>query len=97
MPIWRLIPIDPLDPNWQASSRRAAVVVRAPDEPSARDAAAAAFSVPVRFSPGEGVKTPPWTRPESVRAEIVVHSIYPAEGPTEILDPSFDQDLPSIP
>jgi hypothetical protein len=89
MPIWRLIPTDPTDPNWIGSSHRGPVVVRARDEATARDVAASAFDVSVRFTPGAGVKVPPWRRPQCVRAEIIEDSIYPAEGPAEVLDPSF--------
>ena len=93
MPVWRLIPIDPLDPNWEASSHRGPLIVRAPDESAAREVAAAAFDVPVHFSPGEGVKAPPWKRPQSVRVERLERSIYEVDGPDEVLDPSFDSDL----
>jgi hypothetical protein len=93
MPIWRLIPIDPLDPNWAASSHRAPAVVRAPDERLARKTAAEAFAVQVRFMPGQGIRVPPWRRKQSVRAERVRESPYPDEGPAEVLEPSFDLDL----
>ena len=89
MPIWRLVPTDPTDPNWIASSHGGPVVVRASDEASAREAAASALDVSVRFTPGTGVRVPPWTRPQCVRAETVDNSIYAPEGLTEILDPSF--------
>jgi len=89
MPIWKLTPIDLDDPNWEASSHRALVVVRAPSEASARDAAEEAFGVPTRFPPGKGMRVPPWMRSELVRAEIIDSPIYAAEGPTEILEPSF--------
>ena len=90
MPIWRLIPIDVEDPNWEASSHRGLVLVRAPSEASARQAAEEAFGVPTRFPPGKGLRLPPWTRSELVRAEIIDRSIYSAEGPTEVLEPSFE-------
>jgi hypothetical protein len=89
MAIWKLTPIDLEDPNWEASSHRGLVVVRAPSEASAREAAEGAFAVPTRFPPGKGMRVPPWTRSELVRAEIVDHPIYSADGPTEVLEPSF--------
>jgi hypothetical protein len=88
MPLWKLTPHDSQDPNWQASSYRGLVIVRAPDEASARDAAARAFDVKTRFKPGEGVLAPPWRRPATVKAERVEDARYEAEGPTEILYPS---------
>jgi hypothetical protein len=97
MPVWRLVPVDLLDPNWEASSHRGPVVVRAPDEASARATAEAAFGVKSRFAPGEGMKVPPWTRPELVRVVLLEQSIHPAEGLTEVLEPSFDRDIASRP
>jgi len=97
MPVWRLVPVDPLDPNWESSSHRGPVVVRAPDEGAARETAEKAFAVRSRFPPGRGMKVPPWTRPELVRVMVIEHSIHPAEGPAEVLEPSFEQDLPSHP
>ncbi|HEY7765905.1 MAG TPA: hypothetical protein VIB38_13015 [Aestuariivirgaceae bacterium] len=91
MPIWRLTPIDAEDPNWESSSHRGLVVVRAPNEASAREAAEKAFGVPTRFPPGKGMRVPPWMRSELVRAEIIDSPIYPAEGPTEVLEPFFKE------
>lgn len=89
MTIWKLTPVDLADPNWEASSHRGVAVVRAPDEESARAAAAEAFDVPVRFKPGAGVKAPPWLRPQLVTAKRLEDSPFEADGPTEVLDPSF--------
>jgi hypothetical protein len=90
MPVWRLIPIDLDDPNWEASSHRGLAVIRAPSETSARETAEAAFGVATGFRPGKGTRIPPWMRSELVKAEIIDHSVYPAEGPTEVLEPSFE-------
>ncbi|MEE9140336.1 MAG: hypothetical protein V3U18_06110 [Alphaproteobacteria bacterium] len=89
MPLWRLMPLDLTDPNWQASSHRGRVVVRAPDEEGARNVAAEAFDVPTRFKPGQGVLAPPWRRPSLVRVELIEDERYDLKGPTEILDPSL--------
>jgi hypothetical protein len=91
MPIWKLTPIDLDDPNWESSSHRGLVVVRAPNEGSAREVAEKAFGVPTRFPPGKGMRVPPWMRSELVRAEIIDSPIYPAEGPTEVLEPFFKE------
>jgi hypothetical protein len=90
MPVWRLVPVDLDDPNWQASSHRGVAVVRAPSEKTARETAEAAFGVATGFRPGKGMRIPPWIRPELVRAEIIDRPAYPMEGPTEILEPSFE-------
>jgi hypothetical protein len=87
-PRW-LQPLDLSDPNWEASSHRALVIVRAPDEDAAREEAERTFGVKTRFSPGGGVKVPPWTRPSLVAAERIRDERYEEEGATEVLEPSF--------
>lgn len=87
MPIWQLKPLDTRDPNWEASSYSGKVIVRARDEQAARATAEKAFGVKTRFSPGQGVKAPPWKRTELVSAEVVQDPHYDTEGPTEILYP----------
>lgn len=93
MPIWRLEPCDPQDSSWEASSHRGPVVVRAPSETIARETAERAFGVKTRFASGKGMHVPPWRRPQLVHARIIESEIYPAEGPVEVLEPSFQQDL----
>jgi hypothetical protein len=94
MPVWRLEPCDPADPSWEASSHRGPVVLRAPSEAVARETAELAFGVKTRFAPATGMRVSPWLRPHLVRARIVEGPAYPEEGPAEVLDPSFQQDLP---
>lgn len=89
MAVWKLSPIDLLDTNWEASSHRAVVIVRAPDEAAARAAAAKAFDIPTRFPPGSGVRTPPWTRASLVQAEEITDRRYDPQGPVQILEPAF--------
>jgi hypothetical protein len=89
MLIWRLVPTDTLDPNWQVSSHRQPVIVRAAQECTARDAAAAAFSVPQGRSVRGAVRVPPWMLAHLERAEPIEHSSYSLDGPTEVLAPSF--------
>jgi hypothetical protein len=94
MAIWRLIPVDLDDPSWLTSAHRGPTLVRASDESSARQTAQEAFGLPQRFRPGKGTPVPPWKRPEHVRAERLEASIYPTDGPAEVLEPSFAADLP---
>jgi hypothetical protein len=89
MPLWKLQPLDLSDPNWEASSHRGLVIVRAPDEEEARDVAQRAFGVKTRFSPGAGVQAPPWTRAALVAAERTEDERYEQEGPSAVLQPSF--------
>ncbi len=85
MPLWKLMPIDRLDPNWETSTHRGGVIVRARTERDARDVAAKAFGVATRFPPGRGIKVPPWTRSALVRAERIDDERYPADGDDEVL------------
>jgi hypothetical protein len=94
MALWRLQPLDLADPSWEASSHRGTVIVRAPDEAAAREQAQRAFGIKTRFSPGAGIKAPPWLRPALVAVEPVHDPRYEEEGPTEILDPSFPLESP---
>jgi len=89
MPVWKLTPLDPNDPNWAASSHRGPAIVRAPDEAAARAEAERAFGVSTRFKPGAGVRFPPWTRPSLVKAEMINDRRYNPDGPTALLHPSF--------
>lgn len=68
VPVWRLTPTSLADPNWAASSRRGAAVVRAPSEAAARRAAAGAFDIATRFRPSDRATLPPWARSELLRA-----------------------------
>jgi hypothetical protein len=89
MPLWKLQPLDLSDPNWEASSHRGVVIVRAPDEETARAEAERAFGVKTRFAPGAGLRVPPWKRALLVSAERVRDQRYEEEGPTEVLEPTF--------
>jgi hypothetical protein len=87
--IWKLTPLDPKDPNWEASSHRAIAIVRAPNEGRAREAAQAAFGVKTLFKPGHGTPAPPWLRDTLVKAEKLRDTRYDSDGPTELLEPSL--------
>ena len=81
MPLWKLQPLDLSDPNWEASSHRGVVVVRAPDEETARDEGERAFGLKTRLAPGAGIKAAPWKRALLVSAERVRDQRYEEEGP----------------
>jgi len=86
MSLWKLMPIDRLDPNWEASTHRGGAIVRAPTEMDARKVAAKAFAVATRFPPGHGLRAPPWTRAALVNAERIEDPRYPADGNDEVLE-----------
>ncbi len=87
MPLWRLMPIDPDDRSWEASTYCGPAVVRARNEAVARATAAETFDAKTRFSPGTGIKPPPWRRPDLVTAEVIEDPVYEAEGAAEVLFP----------
>lgn len=88
MAIWRLSPIEPADPAWEASAHKEPVLVRAASESAARRLAEQAFGVKTRFKPGSGAKPPPWLRPNLVRAERLDSSQYATDGPPTVLSPA---------
>ena len=87
MLLWQLQPVDTAATCWEASTYRGQVIVRARDEAAARELAEKAFGVKTRFSPGKGMKAPPWKRPEFVTATVVDVPLYSPKGPSEILYP----------
>jgi hypothetical protein len=93
MPLFKLSPVDLTDPNWEASSHRAAAIVRARDENAARGIAAEAFDVRTGFRPGHGLRVPPWRRHELVHVEKIKDARWEVDGPDEVLYPSFGSDL----
>ncbi len=95
MPVWKLTPVNLNDPNWQASSHRDIVIIRARDEEAARKLAQKAFGLKTDFPAGGGIKAPPWTRADVVKAERIKRTFYEDNGPDEVLHPSFDSDLKS--
>ena len=88
MPVYRLTPIDPNDPNWRTSIHRDVAVVRAGSEEEARSLASEAFDTTLApSSPGGKIATPLWRHPQAVRAEVIQDRRYEAEGPAVILEP----------
>ncbi len=88
MPVYRLTPTDPSDPNWRASTHRDAVVARAGSEEQARSLAAEAFDTTLAASSPRGkVATPLWRHPRAVRAEVIRDERYRPDGPAGILEP----------
>jgi hypothetical protein len=68
-------------PELEASSHWGVVVVRAPDEETARDKREGAFGLKTRLAPGAGIKAAPWKRASLVSAERVRDQRYEEEGP----------------
>ena len=88
MPIWKLMPVNLRDPNWQASSHRWLAIVRTRNEADAHAFAAKAFDAKSQFGPGKGRRFPPWKRPALVKAERIEDKRCDSDGPPSVLEPS---------
>ena len=87
MPVYRLVPLEPDDPEWRASAHRGAAVVRARDEDEARRLASRAFARRVARQEGDVVLGSLWRQPYAVRAEPLADAPYPQDGPSAVLEP----------
>ncbi len=85
MPIWQLIPLDPTAPAWVASNYVGRVVIRAPTEREARQAAVQAFG---KETPGVPWHAHPWNRLALVQCDELHQSGYPPLGRTAVLEPA---------
>ncbi len=89
MPLWRLEPLDRDDPNWEASTFREVVIVRARDNRIARLLASRAFGIATEHRPGEAVKIVPWDYSGLVSCEQVqATDDYAEEGDQEVVYPA---------
>jgi hypothetical protein len=88
MPVYRLTPVNPNDPNWRTSIHRAVAVIRAGSEEQARSLASNAFDTTLApSSPGGKIATPLWQQSYAVRVEVIQDQRYGSEGPAGILEP----------
>jgi len=87
MSIWKLTPLLPEAPNWEASTFRGEVIVRANDERQARDLANAAFVIAVDVKPGHKTTLHPWTDSNIVSCVLIRNSEHSEQGPPAVLSP----------
>jgi hypothetical protein len=86
--LYRLTPINRLDPNWQTSVYRGEAVIRADSEDLARSLASKAFGTTLApSSPGKTIATQLWQRTDAVQAELVQDQRYRSDGAAGILEP----------
>lgn len=90
MKVWELLPIDPTNENWAASTYNRSVVVRADNEDRAREIAKLEFRTAA--SKLGAVPYPPWQHPDLVECCELTDGSFDAEGDEAILDPA-DHDL----
>lgn len=87
MHIYRLTPTGEISECWKTSTHKSAAVVRAPSEKRARLLASRAFGIAVKRGPAGSVLTSPWTQEALALCEVAIDTIYPADGPEEVLEP----------
>ncbi len=89
MQLWKLTPLDLSAPNWEASTHKGPVIVRAPDEVAARQAAKDKFfRAANKQKIGDPVRHPPWAHASLVNAVTIDDERFEVEGPTEVLEPA---------
>jgi hypothetical protein len=89
MPLWKLTPLDLLDPGWGVSSHRGVAIVRAREwrmraPPPPRRSTSRSASVPEK-----GHRFPPWSRAALVKVERIEDTCYDGAGPAAVLEPVF--------
>lgn len=87
MKIWKLNPIDLNHRDWETSTYRREVIVRAESEKRARQIATSAFHIATTVTPGEKIKNNPWNQAALVSAVEIEDESYPETEKEEILGP----------
>lgn len=89
MAIWRLSPTKTESPDWDLSTYRGVVIVRAENEQEARLYAMQRFTrAAARVNREQETRTCPWTQSELVACEQLVGSKYPPDGASIVLEPT---------
>ena len=95
MKIWELLPIDPANENWAASTRGGRVVIRAESEDRAREIASTKFRSAATKSGSAPVPYPPWMHPDLVECRELTDGSFDAEGDEAVLKPAdYYRDWP---
>lgn len=88
MPLWKLEPVDLTDRNWDASTYKAELIVRAEDPGTAKRLAARAYGIATKHRVGELVKIVPWDHPGFVTStEVQPTDNYVEDGERSIVYP----------
>jgi hypothetical protein len=87
MQIWMLRPTGDSSPDWEASSYRGEVIVRAESETKARQIAMRAFVLATRVNSGNKLMDVPWNQSALVSASLMQNSTYQDAGIEELLGP----------
>ena len=87
MPIWKLKPTDVSSRDWEASTYRGEVIIRAESEIKARQIAIRAFVIATQVRLGEKITDVPWNQSLLVSAVTTQDSTYQNIGSEEIVGP----------
>ena len=94
MKIWKLAPTDVESDQWQYSTHKDVVIVRAKNEVQARTLANRAFAMPREHIPGAETRYMIWRLPKLVTCETVDDWDGKMDGPAEVLSPHVDHIEP---
>ena len=87
MAIWRLRPLNVDFPDWEISTYKGEVIVRAQDEEEARMRASGEFITSTDIKVGEKKTRDPWIQQDVVSCELLTGSQYPEHGESKVLFP----------
>jgi hypothetical protein len=88
MKLWILKVLDQKSADWEASTHKGEVIVRAVSENSARNEASKEFFIATKHVKGETVKANPWSQSELVSCNEYSGCEYQVEGQSGVLIPS---------
>ena len=88
-PIWKLRPLDPASPWWNASSHKQEVTIRAGSENRARDIANTCFSKAHERLPDGRIIYSPWSNADEVVCERVTGGEFADGAGDAILSPAY--------
>lgn len=93
MNIWKLSPVDLSHPNWEASTLKREITVRAENEIQAREIATMKTAIATSRTLGRELRFPPWKSHETAACFIDASEKYPSDGVPGILDPEgYDRE-----
>ena len=89
MALWKLEPTEVRSDDWKLSDHHGVVIVRAPDESSARMAAKQRFSKAAKVeNPKADTPINPWGQSKLSSCTQTADPRFEPDGPTEVLDPT---------
>lgn len=85
MQIWKLTVLDNDNSDWELSTYKGDLIVRAEDDHKARMQATHEFAIAAKAKPGQPTKINPWSQKSLVACEPYSGSEFPVEGRPSVL------------